>query len=160
MWQRVRQFTTAGAKPADGDLSFARERLPAPLFDLFGRQHPRDMVHGVNTARWLVARGHDDPDLLAAALLHDVGKGDLRRLDRVAFVLSQWLKIELVAGNHRSRLRVRRAMARSRDHSEAGARLLREAGASDLIVDLTLKHHSEAGGDAMLALLQQADAAN
>ena len=160
MWQRVRQFTTAGAKPTDGDISFARDRLGAPLFDLFETQHPRDMVHGVNTARWLVARGYDNPDLLAAALLHDIGKGDQRRLDRVAYVVSEWLNIERVAGSHHSRLRVRRAMARSRDHSEAGAQMLREAGAGGVVIDLTLKHHSEAGGDAMLALLQAADAAN
>lgn len=160
MWQRVTQFREAGAQPTERELAFARERLSQEAFELFRSQHPRDIVHSTNTARWLVARGYDNADLLAAALLHDVGKGHQRRLDRVAYVVSEWLKSEDRAGSHGSRLEMRRAMARSRDHSEAGARMARDAGVSERIIELILNHHAEADGDAMLALLQQADAAN
>lgn len=160
MWQRVTQFRDAGAQPTERDLAFASARLTPGAFKLFLAQHPRDIVHSVNTARWLVSRGYDNADLLAAALLHDVGKGHQRRLDRVAYVVSEWLNLERLAGDHRSRSEIRRALARSRDHSEAGAQLVREAGVSERIIELILNHHAEADGDAMLALLQQADAAN
>jgi len=160
MWQRVIQFREAGSEPTNEDIALAKAWLPGQLFDLFLMQHPRDMVHSVNTARWLLARGYDNPDLVAAALLHDIGKGDQRRVDRVAYVVGQWLRLSDAAGSPASHIRMRRALARSRDHGRAGAHMLRAAGASDIVVTLALTHHAEAGDDAMLALLQQADAAN
>ena len=51
------------------------------------------------------------------------------------------------------------ALARSRAHSELGAELLTAAGASPRVAELTRLHHRPAGRDAMLALLQRADAA-
>jgi putative nucleotidyltransferase with HDIG domain len=160
MLRRISQFRNAGAKPSESDIGFARVHLSEALFELFRTQHPRDVVHSVETARWLLARGHHQPDLIAAALLHDIGKGEQRRVDRVAFVLAGRLRLAGRAGDRGSRFEMRRAVARSAEHSRRGAQLLREAGASDLVVSLTLKHHAEAADDAMLALLQQADAAN
>jgi hypothetical protein len=47
-----------------------------------------DRRHGLDVALSLARLGHDDPDLLGAALLHDAGKGDRMRLwHRVAGVL-------------------------------------------------------------------------
>ena len=159
MLHRVRQVREASVPPSADDLALARDVLPGDLLTLFHGQEPRDQRHSANTARWLLERGHDDDhDLLVAALLHDAGKGAQRTRDRVVHVLTEWLPDTLVAGKD-SRFEVCRAVARSRAHSEIGADLLVAAGASPRVVELTRLHHRPAGRDAMLALLQRADAA-
>lgn len=157
---RVRQFFEAGVQPRDEDFALAREWLPQPLFDVFSGQHPRDVVHAVRTARWLLERSRTEPDLIVAALLHDAGKGRQRRLDRIAWVLAEAARLGAIAANERSRLEVRRAMARSRSHAWSGAELIRAAGAPEEAVRLVRLHHRAPGNDPVLALLQQADAAN
>ncbi len=48
-----------------------------------------DRRHGLEVARRLLAAGFHDPELLAAALLHDAGKGHRLRLwHRIAAVLA------------------------------------------------------------------------
>ena len=156
---RLRQFADAGRVPGAAEHALSREYLHGPLLDLFVGQHPRDIVHAAATARWLLDRGHDDAVLVRAALLHDIGKGDQRRLDRVAHVTASRLRLGAFAGDRGSRLRLRRALARSRDHSELGAALLLAAGAEPRLVELTRLHHSTASAsDPVLALLQVADA--
>jgi hypothetical protein len=160
MRQRFRQFREAGRKPSEADVALAGSHLLEPLLGLFLGQHPRDIVHAAATARWLIERGHDDPDLIAAALLHDVGKGHQRRADRVVYVVAARLRLANLIAAPRSRFETRRAVARSLSHSETSAELLMLAGASGRVVELTRGHHSPPGPDTMLALLQQADAAN
>lgn len=160
MRDRLRQFREATRTPAPADFELAGRYLAPPLLALFERQHPRDIVHSAETARWLLARGEDDADLIAAALLHDIGKGHQRRADRTIYVLASALRIAPAVGAARSRLEVRRAIARSLAHSESGAAILATAGASERVVNLTRLHHSVPAGDPVLALLQQADAAN
>jgi hypothetical protein len=157
---RIRQFRHAGGHPVEADYALARDWLSPPLVELFEGQHPRDIVHSANTARWLLERGHDDPDLVAAALVHDVGKGEQRRLDRTVYVLACHARCAHALGATSSRFEVRRAVARTLAHSETGAFALEVAGASGRVVELTLRHHESAGDDPMLALLQEADAAN
>jgi len=157
---RIRQFTQAGRVPGPDDYRLAAAWLDEPLLQLFEQQHTRDIVHSAGTARWLLQRGYNDRDLIAAALLHDVGKGHQRRIDRALFVVAD------TAGQaHRlaaadSRLELRRAIHRTLEHSSAGAGMLAAAGASERLVELTARHHGSPGADAMLALLQQADAEN
>ncbi len=160
MLQRVRQFREASSLPTDGDLALAREHLPPALAGLFEGQHQRDVLHAARTARWLLERGHGDSDLVAAALLHDIGKGSQRRRDRVAYVVSGWFGTARFVASAGSRFELRRAVARSRTHSEVGAEMLLSAGAPARVVELVRMHHAKAAGDAMLGLLQQADAAS
>jgi putative nucleotidyltransferase with HDIG domain len=160
MLRRVRQFRDASIAPSIDDFALAREWLSLPLLALFERQHPRDVVHTANTARWLLARGHRDSNLIAAALLHDAGKGQQRRRDRVAVVVAQWVRLQRIAASPSSRIEMRRAAYRSIVHSAVGADHLRTAGAPGHVVELVRKHHAKAGDDGMLALLQQADAAS
>ncbi len=157
---RIRQFRHTNVVPCEADFALAREWLAPLLFALFANQHPRDIVHSANTARWLLHRGHRGPDLVVAALLHDIGKGQQRRGDRVVYVVADQLGLTRTVANSRSRIELRRAIARTADHSASGAHTLLEAGATARAVDLTRRHHEPAGDDPMLALLQQADAAN
>ena len=157
---RLRQFREASNLPAEGDYALAESLLTPELLALFRAQHPRDIVHGAATARWLMSRGQSDPDLLTAALVHDVGKGYQRRRDRVAWVATSGLALSRVVSAEGSRFELRRALARTAHHSETGAEMLGQTGATQAVVRLTRLHHSPSGGDPVLALLQQADAAS
>lgn len=160
MRTRVRQFIQAGRTPTDEDLALAQRELTPELFALFMAQHPRDVVHGAATARWLLERGHADPDLVTAGFVHDVGKGFQRRWHRAAYVVLAHAKLTQRAADPGSRFEVRRALERTRTHSTEGAAMLRKAGASPRVVELTRLHHGPPGSDRMLALLQEADAAS
>lgn len=142
------------------DYELARGWLDDELYALFCTQHPRDIRHSAGTARWLLRRGHTGPDLIAAALLHDIGKGDQRRWERVAYVVAGRAGLVSYLADPHSAAGWRRALDRSLNHCETGARLLADAGASARVIDLTLRHHDAARGDAILELLQAADAAS
>jgi hypothetical protein len=159
MRDRIRQWFTATDLPSKEDFAFASEVLDDRLYALFVRQHPRDVLHGVRTAWWLLDRGYDDFDLITAALVHDIAKGAQRRRDRAAFVIASDIGVAKWLADSRSQYEVRRAVARSLAHSERGAAMLERAGASEEVIALTLHHHSDPGDDPVLALLQQADAA-
>lgn len=160
MRHRIRQFAEAGRLPTGEDLAFAREYLGGELLRLFLAQHPRDIVHGAATARWLVGRGHEERDLVVAGFVHDVGKGQQRRWDRAAYVVCASLGVAGLAGDADSRFETRRALERTYRHSWRGAELLRRAGATPRVIDLTLRHHGPHRDDGVLALLQEADEAS
>ncbi len=86
---RVGQFVShvrARVDPAEGAL--VERVLPALANELFTGMPVADRRHGLDVAQRLISSGHDDPDLLAAALLHDAGKGHRLRLwHRVSGVL-------------------------------------------------------------------------
>lgn len=157
---RLRQFRQASILPTSADFELASRYLSGELFALFRAQHPRDVVHSAATASWLLECGHTDNDLIVAGLLHDVGKGQQRRVDRVAWVLASYVGLVNRVAGPISRFEMRRAMARTARHSDDGARILLQAGAPARVAELTRLHHTPPGTDRVLALLQQADAAN
>ena len=90
---RVAQFfahVRARVDPAEEAL--VRNVLPARAQDLWRAMAVADRRHALDVAEKLLAGGHDDPDLLCAALLHDVAKGRRMHLGhRVAGVLLEAL---------------------------------------------------------------------
>ena len=88
---RVTQFIghlTARVDP--GEIEAARRLMPASAWPLFTGMPTADRRHALDVAARLAAAGQRDPDLLAAALLHDAAKGPRMRLwHRVAGVLLQ-----------------------------------------------------------------------
>ncbi|HEX2222247.1 MAG TPA: hypothetical protein VHK06_06945, partial [Candidatus Limnocylindria bacterium] len=77
---------TARVRPEEEAL--ARRLLPAGAVPLFAAMPVADRRHALDVAHRLLAAGHDDPDVLVAALLHDAAKGQRMRLwHRVAGVL-------------------------------------------------------------------------
>jgi urease accessory protein UreF len=88
---RVRQFWQAlWAKPRTEQIEQARQLLNPAQFELFQQLQLSEQTHALDVCSQLRAQGETDPDLLAAALLHDVGKVryPLRVWDRMAIVLA------------------------------------------------------------------------
>lgn len=88
---RVEQFIGhLRARVEDGETALAHRILPAGASRLFDAMPVADRRHALDVVGRLQAAGLDDPDLLAAALLHDCAKGHRMRLwHRVAGVLSE-----------------------------------------------------------------------
>jgi hypothetical protein len=90
---RVGQFlghVRASVTPAE--TATARGLVPESAWPLFAEMPVADRRHALDVVGMLMQAGHDDPDLLAAALLHDAAKGHRMRLwHRVAGVLLEAL---------------------------------------------------------------------
>jgi len=142
--------------------------LPPEGVALFNGMPRYDRRHALSVIHTLQQQGHDDPDLLAAALLHDVGKtgsaaGRLRLWHRVLMVLAGALAPELIDRLGRESGRpLRRAFFVQEHHAELGADLALKAGCSQATVEL-IRRHEMAGvpeRDPRGAALRAADAAN
>lgn len=127
--------------------------------DLFRAMRVADQRHGLDLLARLRRDGHDDPDLLRAALLHDVGKslGFLPLGFRVAYGLSRLISPRLAAwlGDVR-RPRWCRPFYLAAHHAEVGARAARQAGSNPRVVDL-IHGHDAPGSDELSRLLYRYD---
>jgi len=78
---RVGQFVAHVRARVDPSEEALVERILPPSAQMLFREMPvADRRHGLDVAHRLLASGQDDRDLLAAALLHDAGKGHRLRL--------------------------------------------------------------------------------
>jgi hypothetical protein len=83
---RTRQFwLTLFGPPKKVNLHALSPYLSSAQIVLFQRMHPSEQAHAVRVMERLQAAGHCEPELLSAALLHDVGK-ILSPLDRKSVV--------------------------------------------------------------------------
>jgi hypothetical protein len=102
---------------------------------LFDSMHVADRRHGLDVVATLRADGTTDPEILAAGLLHDAGKGATGILARVVYSLGQaygpWIEraASVLPG-------MRASLARLRLHAETSATLAEAAGCSPRTVDL------------------------
>jgi hypothetical protein len=155
---RVRQFFGA-LRPRVR----VRERVEAyvwltpALQRLFETMTLRDQQHGIIVMRRVRARAGDDAALLAAALLHDCGKGKVALWHRVAYVLlGTWPSLrERVASRHGTEWR--QAIWRLIHHPSIGANLVAHTGADPEIVRMIREQDAAAKEDRRLAILQAAD---
>jgi hypothetical protein len=147
---RVYQFfRSLLPRPLDGDdRRILQATLPPAGRALFATMSPNDQRHGLTVYRSLRERDCADADLLAAALLHDVGKGAgrvplwarppvvlLRRfapdtLDQLASAPDPWW---------------RRPFYYARRHAEIGADLAAQVGLSARAVEMIRTHHQPDG---------------
>ena len=158
---RVRQFVAAGDKAASApSIDRVAPYLSPVARDLFLSQRRFEQRHAVDLAEALLTARTDAPaHIVAAALLHDLGKvaADVRRWQRVAFVL-------LVAGAPRLLGRIANAEPGSRGHAfwvlqhhaALGADLAQAHGVDARTVWL-IRHHHDRLDDAELRLLQRVD---
>ncbi|MBU0511191.1 MAG: HD domain-containing protein [Chloroflexi bacterium] len=169
---RVRQFWIAlGATRLNtSDLEPARAMLTTKQMALFTRLQASEQIHGLRVLQMLRAQGESHPDLMAAALLHDVGKCrlPLRLWERVLIVLGRRFFPERVKrwGNGTPR-GWRRPFVVAEWHPRWGAEMAREAGTSPLVVYLIREHQTDLPAEALdsleghlLSLLQKADNQN
>jgi hypothetical protein len=159
---RVRQFRLAFLPPRQNlpDDLLAPHLSPA-LINLFHRMTPAEQAHSFAVLQRLQTGGEEDPALLAAALLHDVGKvlSPLSVFDRVMIVLGKrfFHRAFTRHGNGPAR-GVWRPFVVAAQHPAWGAQLVIEAGASPRTVELVRRHQEASPGeDAGLRALQQAD---
>ena len=116
--------------------------LDQPQLTLFDSMHRADQRHGLDVAIALRAEGHDDPEVLHAALFHDSSKGPQTGLShRVAWSLGEHYGSRVE--NAFARLPgFGAAFDRLRHHADDSARLALEAGCSERTAEL-LRHQSD-----------------
>ncbi len=167
---RIRQFMrAAGAlmRPVDGE-ALASRHLPPAAASLFLAMPRYDRQHALGVLHTLRVQGHVEPELFAAALLHDVGKthqshGELRLWHRVATVLMRafWPGLldrigEEQPGSWRYPFFVQQ------QHAAISAELAQGVGCSAAVVELIRRHEDppEEVDDPLLSALQTADSLN
>ncbi|HZD24283.1 MAG TPA: hypothetical protein VE569_12920 [Acidimicrobiia bacterium] len=106
--------------------------LSKPLADLFFEQPHHDQRHGYEAALSVISQGHDNAEVIAAALMHDVGK----RHARLGLIGRSWASVLILL-----RAPVPGHIAAYRDHGMVGAGGLRQAGATPLVIDFAFHHH-------------------
>jgi hypothetical protein len=141
--------------------------LTPELLALFKRMRASEQQHSIRVMAHLQQAGYTDPDLLTAALLHDVGKAryPLNLFGRTAAVLVTRFAPRLAdrwsGGEPRG---LRRPLVIARRHPEWSAEEMAAAGASERAADLARRHQSKClmgepigEEDRLLALLMAAD---
>ena len=182
---RVRQFFRAlAARVSEEDLEQIACVLTPASLALFRSMAIQDQRHCLDVYTTLRQAGHTNQDLLAAALLHDVGKAAARlpAWQRAIIVLLEhfaprllvhWSEKEtqdqtlsLPKGHALSLPKGwRRPFAAHARHPEVGARWAQEAGCSPLTAALIRRHQDrtsncQAAENQLLTLLQTADNLN
>ncbi|HEV8193364.1 MAG TPA: hypothetical protein VGP82_18020 [Ktedonobacterales bacterium] len=157
VWQMWRSFAVRGL--GNEDRAILDATLPPGGRALFATMSLNDQRHSLTVYRALRARGCDDPDLLAAALLHDSGKGNgrVRLWVRPPFVLLhvfvpavlRWLASAPAPW-------WRRPFYNAWHHAEIGARCAAEAGLSERTALLIRTHHQPDGPAAELHAVDDA----
>jgi putative nucleotidyltransferase with HDIG domain len=165
---RVWQFwQVVTARPLDNKVQAEIETiLTPPQMQLFSRFSANEQQHSYRVYKALCQAGQGDPDLLAAALLHDVGKTNMPRSwwDRPVVVLGQaFLSCKAAVWSQGEATRLTRPFVVKANHAEWGAIIAETAGSSPTTVALIRHHHNQPTAEMdeklaqLLALLQWAD---
>jgi hypothetical protein len=161
--RQVRQQLGYAAPLSADDHAEVARWLPTSAVALFQEMSAADQQHSLRVCRGLLARGCEERDLLAAALLHDVGKGR----GRVPFWTRPVVVIgKLCAPRLLSRLAVyprkgmtgpawRCSLGYAWYHADVGAELATAAGLPEQAVLYIRTHHQPNGPAAELYLVDE-----
>lgn len=167
LWQVRQQLGFVEPLTAEERQKVARW-LPSRALALFETMSPADQRHSLRVCQGLQARGCIEEDMLAAALLHDVGKAQ----GRVPF----WARPVIVIGKRAAPRLLRRIAAYPDEgqhgrkgqprwqrslgyawwHAEVGAELAARAGLSERAVLYIRTHHQPYGPAAELHSVDEA----
>ncbi len=151
---RVRRFfsSLSSAAPSDEDSAWAESWLGEREVVAFRKMAPVDRRHAIGVAR--AAAAHldrvdltlDDPDarwILAAALLHDVGKSvaGLGTYGRSVATLSGWVGGHEMAESWADTRGFTRRVGLYLQYPTLGADVLRMAGSDERVVAWAAEHH-------------------
>ena len=147
---RLRQFwRTLTAQSVSPELEQALTLLNPQQKALFDQLQPGEKAHAFEMVRKLIEQGEHQPDLLVAAMLHDVGKihYPLHPVERAVVVLVKALSPVLAcrwaglpAGGWEALPGWRKAFVLAEHHAAWGAELARQAGVSPLTESLIREH--------------------
>jgi hypothetical protein len=156
---------TAFLRPVDYQV--VEELLTPELLALFKRMRASEQHHCIRVMTALRRWGYTDPDLLTAALLHDVGKAryPLTLFGRSAAVVITTIAPRLAQRWEEGEPRgLRRPLVIAHRHPEWSAQDMSAAGASQRASNLARRHQSvnhkksaDAEEDRLLELLHAAD---
>lgn len=148
---RVRQFwRNVFLKTDHQALEQAKGQLTAAQWALFRQLQPAEKAHALSIYRKLIEQGDIQPDLLVAALLHDVGKlrYRLNPIERAMVVLMRAIVPlrahqfgEIPASGWERLPGWRKAFIVAAHHEEWGAEMAHQAGTSALAEALIRWHH-------------------
>lgn len=138
-WHAIRQT------PNDQDLEEVRALLTPPQAALFLKMQPAEQAHALRVLRFLRKHGQKHPNLLCAALLHDVGK--------IRYRLTLWQRVWIVLAQHlfpdrahqwaqNPRNAWQKALEVAEKHPEWGAHLAAEVDCEPLTLRL-IAHHQQ-----------------
>ena len=166
---RVSQFLQSlRARPDDRQIQLASQYLTPPLLELYRGLPAADRAHAARVLGHLLDQGEKHPELLAAALLHDVGKAlhPPRLHERVLAVLgARFFPFRAALWGQGPPRGWRRAFVIARQHPRWGAELAAARGASALLCELIRRHqepppaNADTLADRLLLRLQEADGA-
>ncbi len=145
------------------DLAEVARWLPPTAIPLFQTMSPADQQHSLRVCRGLQTRGCVEKDLLAAALLHDVGKGQgrvpfwTRPLIVIGKLCAPRLLAHMTVYPRESMLypRWRRSLSYAWYHADVGADLAAAAGLPERAVLYIRTHHQSHGPAAELHLVDE-----
>jgi putative nucleotidyltransferase with HDIG domain len=176
LFYRTRQFWQAiSTRSIQQNVDLIDSILSEPQVKLFRQMQKSEQVHSMMVLSQLRNQGEQDPDLLTAALLHDVGKTrmPLRIWERVLVVLVRAICPDCVqrwgAGEFENQVtwfNWRRAFVVAEQHPAWGAEMAAERGTSRLAVRLIARHQEQlplkpySGEDILLQKLQSVDDKN
>lgn len=160
--QFVRYLNPAPLNPTEQAL--VDSVLPSAQAALFRRMSPGEQAHCLTVFR-LLQPSAAPPELLQAALLHDVGKcrAPLSTLERVQVVLGyHFFSKRMLAWGAGEPHGWRKPFVVAAQHPTWGAELAEQAGAAPLVVSLIRRHQDHhfsihSTEDELLLRLQSAD---
>ncbi|MGH2459764.1 MAG: hypothetical protein ACRDIY_12950 [Chloroflexota bacterium] len=153
-----RFFGAVGARVDPGELGVLDRYLGPAERALFLTMGIADQRHSLDLCRRLRCDGHADPDLLRAALLHDVGKsvGPLPVPYRVIYALCRLVNPKLARWlGQRERPTLVRPFYFAAHHAGLGALAAERAGSNPRVIQLIERH--EAPNDQLSFLLYRYD---